>query len=70
MSARITADNVRIERRDPQLTGGVLIEAHVRGQRTTYVVDYNPAWGDQWYCSCGRAPGCPHIRATREVVSR
>lgn len=70
MAARITADNVHIERRDPQLTGGVLIEAHVRGQRQTHIVDYNPAWGDQWYCSCGHAPTCAHIRATREVVSR
>jgi hypothetical protein len=71
MAARITAADVRIYRRDPQPTGGLIIQAHVRGLKTTYVVDYNPDWASYWLCSCGRSvtgAECAHIRATREVV--
>lgn len=73
MSRRITTADVRITRRDPQPTGGLIIQADVRGVNRGYVVDYNPAWSAAWLCSCGRAidgTQCAHIRVTREVVGQ
>lgn len=70
MSARITADAVTVFRDEKHPGDYRIISATVQGQRQIFVVDLNPAWGKQWFCTCGRAPGCAHIRATREVVSR
>jgi hypothetical protein len=44
------------------------IAAMVTGRNRVYAVDYNPRWSADWLCTCGHAPNCAHIRATKEAI--
>lgn len=67
MTARLTAADVRIVLNERhELARRVM--AIVSGRNREYVVDLNPAWSKTWLCTCGWAPNCAHIRATKEAI--
>lgn len=44
------------------------IMAMVTGRQRVFAVDFNPRWSEKWLCTCGNAPTCAHIRATKEAI--
>lgn len=66
MTARLTAADVRLVINRPEL-GQVM--AMVRGRNgREFVTDLNPLWSREWLCTCGYAPDCAHVRATKEAL--
>jgi hypothetical protein len=46
----------------------IKVNATVQGHHKLHIVDFDPAWSPDWLCTCGHAPDCSHIRATRRLI--
>lgn len=69
MTPRITSAHVQVSR-DEHTPAGRVVHADVQGQRQRhYFVDLNPDWSADWLCTCGHAPDCAHVRATKEALT-
>lgn len=68
MSLRITTADVQVYVNNATTDGQRQVSAMVTGRNRVFAVDFNPLWSDKWLCTCGHAPDCAHIRATKEAI--
>jgi hypothetical protein len=56
---------VSIRHHDPA-TGAVT--AAVQGKARVFIVDHDPDFGPDWWCTCTYGPDCSHIKRTKRAL--